>query len=361
VTTERLPRWVRDLAPFPFELAGLVAAAATLALLRLHGLDYGWNTVVLTFPSLWKAMPRLLAIGVGLGLVAASLGGEGTRSYLARIARGRWFLLWVRLWVAISVQIYAYMWLKVSIPLMTARLYDIELWRLDRWLHFGLSPTVLAIQLVAGTPLARLVDLGYELWVPSVPVIFAFVFATADDARRRHLALASAVLWVVGAWLYFFVPALGPCYSAPDALAPIRAEMPDSMATQQMLWTHYLRMVRGRGGVVETFSPMLGVAAMPSLHVGAYALFALWARRHARRWFVPFVVATVGIFFGSLATGWHYAVDGYAGALLAWLAMWVADRWEPVPDSDATSDATGESRPAIGGSGAPEPDGELGP
>jgi len=51
------------------------------------------------------------------------------------------------------------------------------------------------------------------------------------------------------------------------------------------------------------------------------------------------------IFFGSLATGWHYAVDGYAGALLAWAAVAIADRFEPVGDSGVrrTSGAASEA------------------
>jgi len=341
---ERLRRWATAVRPHNFELGSLGGAVLTLFFLRTRGLPYGWNTVVLTLPSLWRALPRLLAIGVGLGFVAEWLGRRTGREYLRSIAKASWLALWLRLWLAVSVQIYAYMWLKVSIPLVTPRLFDTELWRLDRWLHGGFSPTVLAIQLVAGTPLARLVDRFYELWVPSIPLVFAYVFATRDDARRRHFALASAVLWIVGAWLYLAVPALGPCYSSPDVLTPIRAEMPDSMATQKLLWNQYLHMVRGRGGVVESFSPMLGVAAMPSLHVGAYVLFALWARRHARRWFVPLLVASGMIFLGSLATGWHYAVDGYAGALLGWLALAVADRWEPV--GAAAVEAAEEVEPA---------------
>ena len=47
-----------------------------------------------------------------------------------------------------------------------------------------------------------------------------------------------------------------------------------------------------------------------------------FARRHPLR--VPYLVATLVMFVGSVATGWHYAIDGYAGILLAWLVFRLA-------------------------------------
>jgi hypothetical protein len=333
----------RAARPYPYELWTVGGALATIALLRSRGLDYGWNTIEHTFPSLLAALPRLFALGLVLNLVAARLAGERPGDYLRGVATVRWAALWARLWLMAAVQIYAYMWLKVSIPLVNERLWDGELWRLDRWLHFGYSPTVLAIELVAGTPLARAFDVLYGAWIPSIPLVFAYVFAWRREAPRRNLALASAALWTLGAWIYFALPAVGPCYASPDVVRPIAAEMPTAAATQRALWRNYRGMVASRGGQPDHFQPMYGVAALPSLHVGAYVLFALWSRRHARRWQTFWWVAAGLVFFGSLATGWHYAVDGYAGALLAWLAIRIADRWEPVEDSieDKRSGAPG--------------------
>lgn len=57
------------------------------------------------------------------------------------------------------------------------------------------------------------------------------------------------------------------------------------------------------------------------LHLGVNPnrfLLALWARRRHRPLSVLFTVLTAATFVGSLVTGWHYAVDGYTGLLLAW-------------------------------------------
>jgi hypothetical protein len=64
-----------------------------------------------------------------------------------------------------------------------------------------------------------------------------------------------------------------------------------------------------------------GMSAMPSLHVGGAVIVAL-----ALRTISPLVAAlgwasVVLILVGSVALGWHYAIDGYAGATIA-LAVW---------------------------------------
>jgi len=334
-------RWRR---PRPFELAAFASAAGALAFLRWQGLHFGWNTLAYSFRGWLGAIPGLFVAGVGMQLLLTWLGRRPLRAYVAAVWRWSWIGLWLRAWLVSALVAYAYVWLKVSIPLVRPELYDAELWRLDRWLHFGISPTVLAIELVAGTPVAGLMDRLYALWVPTIPFAFAFVFAATRDDLRRNFMLANVVAWSLGAWAYLAVPALGPCYFTPDVLEPVRDAIPQAVEAQRALWDNYLWMVKHRGGMLKSFSPVLGVAAMPSMHVAAFALFALWARRYDRRFFLPFVAATALIFFGSLATAWHYAIDGYAGVLLAWVAVRIADRFEPVtPETDAREAGAGGS------------------
>ena len=87
---------------------------------------------------------------------------------------------------------------------------------------------------------------------------------------------------------------------------------------------------------------LLTIDAMPPAphrtHLAVYAgsfdpitLGHLDVLRRARRLFLPLALATALTFLGSLATGWHYAVDGYAGMLLAWVAVRIADRVEGAP------------------------------
>ena len=81
---------------------------------------------------------------------------------------------------------------------------------------------------------------------------------------------------------------------------------------QATLWQSHL------AGPGQTIA---GIAAMPSLHVAVPALYALASRGWWRALWWGFTVLTI---IGSVALGWHYAVDGYMGILLAWLTWRLA-------------------------------------
>ncbi len=96
-----------------------------------------------------------------------------------------------------------------------------------------------------------------------------------------------------------------------------------------LLYRSVLAILHGGNAAV---SPTLGIAALPSLHVAAQALFFVWCWRLRSRWRTVFLITTGLTFMGSVATGWHWAVDGFAGlaiAVIAGLAGWaLTSRWE---------------------------------
>ena len=116
------------------------------------------------------------------------------------------------------------------------------------------------------------------------------------------------------------MPSLGPCFVLKDDYTEVRAAMPSQSATMDLLFAHYGRIrALHRHPEGADISPYLGVAAMPSLHVGAQAFFMFFARRRSKTLFAVFAVLTAITFFTSVVSGWHYAIDGYAAVLLAWL------------------------------------------
>jgi hypothetical protein len=325
----------------PYEWLALGGAVSALLFLRARGLHYGLDTAIYLFPPLLRALPRVFLFGVGLRLVRELIAHRGdpgaVRDYLRAIADWRWLVSWLRAWLGVMLFVYAYCWLKVSVPLVHKTLFDPQLWRLDRWLHFGISPSVFAVELLGNTAIARWLDAWYALWVPTLVVFVAYFVADARGDRVRNFVLATVALWTAGAWIYVALPALGPCYASRDLFAPIARRIPESIFTQRALWSNYLEMVRLRTGALSGFQPEFGVAAMPSLHVGMHALFFFWARRHERWLQIPAAIATVLTFTGSIVTGWHYAIDGYVGIALAWLVVVLADRLEPVAGQGARS------------------------
>jgi len=338
-----LASWRRFL-PWPFELAVYGTTAVVVLVLRAHGLRLDGRTVEYMADALLPRLPGLLLLGVGLRLAAHLARWRSPLPWLRAAARPAALLLWARLWLALLVLTYAYTWLKVSVPFLRLPLYDAGLWALDRALHLGISPSLFAAELVAGTPVARWLDLWYALWLTSVLAVQSYAFLAVEPERRRSFALACALLWLTGVWIYVLLPAAGPCFYTRDAFAAVLDQMPNARLLQEKLWGHYLQLVAGREGAVYQVRPFLAVAAMPSLHVGAHALFFFWFRRHRPRLAPLFALATALTFLGSLATGWHYAVDGYAGILLAWGAVRLADRLEPLPGAEAAGAQRAEER-----------------
>ncbi len=304
---------------YPFEVYTAVVLAIAVLFLRYHRLRIDWRTVEYTLYPMVPLLPRALLGGIGLQVLYRLVTRRSLRDYLRRIASVPWMVLWLRMWVAAMLMTYMYFWVKISVPLINERLWDRQLWSLDVLLHFGLSPSIFVSQAFQGSPILGLLDRWYGLWVTTVFYTMAFFSAMPGELVRRRFMASCVFLWTLGAWLYMAVPALGPIYAFPQVWHDLMDQMPRARSAQIGLWENYQRIVAGRTGGLKEFNPTLGVAAMPSLHVGAHWLFALWGRRRARLLFVPFVIGTLLTLIASILTGWHYAVDGYAGLLLAWL------------------------------------------
>ena len=90
-----------------------------------------------------------------------------------------------------------------------------------------------------------------------------------------------------------------------------------AVPTQDTLWQSH----------IAGFGEVEGVSAMPSMHVGTTILFICCAVATRRRWLIWFSsLFAFTILLGSVLLGWHYAVDGYIGAVIA-LICWKLSGW----------------------------------
>ncbi len=267
----------------------------------------------------------LAALLVRTGAVAARRGSGRAGRFLRAVARPRPLADLVRLIAVLSLATYGYSWLKVSVPLLNPALWDAALARLDTAVHLGLNVNRFALELLPFPPLLHALDAYYGLFLVTVLAAVGWFATGLSIAERTRFASGLVVLWLSAAWFYLAVPSLGPCYAFPEDYAAVRGSMPLQAFTQERLIGQY-RLVRGlrtSGAEGMVLDPILGVAAMPSLHVAAQAYVAFFARRRSRPLFLLYAAAAALTFFGSLVTGWHYAVDGYAGFLMGALAA----RW----------------------------------
>jgi len=342
----RWPPWLR---PYPFEIAAWLSLVIAIAFLRARGLRIDWETFDYTIPPLLPVMAKYFLVGIGLYGVFTGVRRKSPLEYLRQIATLQWIVLSLRVWLAVLVFNYTYFWLKVCVPLVNAKLWDQALWRLDALVHFGYSPSIVLIE-SASSGLLSWLDLWYGLWLPTVSLSIAFFCASPKALVRRQFILSCVLIWVLGAWLYTALPALGPIYAFTDTWRDVMPDMPVSHGAQQLLWENYQTIIQGmKSGQLHRFNPTRGIAAMPSLHVGVHWMLMLWMYRYARPLFVPAAIATLLTFLGSITTGWHYAIDGYVGIALGQISYWAALRLEKGEEEDTDEHETGEIGEAGGG------------
>ena len=74
----------------------------------------------------------------------------------------------------------------------------------------------------------------------------------------------------------------------------------------------------------DQWLPFGGISAMPSLHVGLSVLIAIIAWQRSRPIGLALWMCAAIMQIGSVILGWHYGIDGYAGAGAAYVAWVVA-------------------------------------
>ncbi len=225
-------------------------------------------------------------------------------------------------------------WAKSMIPHVGGYWADPMLADLDKLL-FGQDPW----RLFRSDLLRPFYAEAYVSW-------FVITFGTMGllaFSKRDHSVLLTAYLAILiigGTIGQYLLPSVGPIFYERIGLGPRFAELvatndPTYGLFADYLWKHY----QLGGADLGT-----GISAMPSMHVTlavwtVFAAHALW-----RPLVVPAACYALVIWAGSIASGWHYALDGIFGALLAigiysWLlrsrarraAAEVAALPEPVP------------------------------
>jgi hypothetical protein len=227
--------------------------------------------------------------------------------------------------------------LKPSIPALVPFAWDELFMRLDRALHLGRDPWIW-LDKALGFPLLTLaVNFLYCFWFLAMFTFwFWFAFQDRHSALRIRFFLTWMLTWWIGGGLMaLYFSSAGPVYYgalglSPNPFAPLMSYLRDvhqsypiwALDTQDMLW---------RGYTVKDI-PFLGISAFPSMHNATAAIIALAAFKLNRPLGLALGCYGLLILVGSVHLGWHYAVDGYAGILLALLAWRVAGRiagyWE---------------------------------
>jgi hypothetical protein len=217
--------------------------------------------------------------------------------------------------------------LKGAIAILAPFHWDEAFARWDRTLHFGRAPHEWLWWLVEQPVAVWLINLGYNFWFVVLAGSMLAAAISRRDTRLRHQFMVSLILvWVLAGFLVAMAfSSAGPCYferlglggefqPLMDALAAADEHFPVwALTTQDILWSGYAGAPTGS----------LGISAFPSVHVATAVLIAIYATRRSLSAGVALWLFAGLIMIGSVVLGWHYAIDGYAAAILA-VAIWKA-------------------------------------
>lgn len=217
-----------------------------------------------------------------------------------------------------AIDIYCFMWLKPQIAEMVPFHADPTLAAWDKALFLGTDPW----ELLAFLQHEIVAVIYTPVWFLSVMACLYWLLFQPRSRERSVLIVTYFALWsLFGPIGQALMPAGGPIFYeriTGDAarFATLMPEIPEfSRTIASYLWHAYENRMLVDGA---------GISAMPSLHVATMAWEAILFARLAPRFAPVAYGAALFIWASSIALGWHYALDGVAGAAGALLCYGLA-------------------------------------
>jgi hypothetical protein len=183
-----------------------------------------------------------------------------------------------------------------------------QLWRLEQWLHIDLERAV-NHWAVAHRPFSLAASYWYQFGHITVTLLVLLWCWRQHPSAYRRFRNALILINIAGLTVFLLLPV------APPRLLP---------------GAGFIDADRIAGFYSNNVGPVTADAygAFPSLHIAwavwtATVAFTLVGNRRLARWWLGYPLIT---FLAIVATGNHFVLDAVAGALLALVALKVADR-----------------------------------
>jgi hypothetical protein len=209
--------------------------------------------------------------------------------------------------VIVTTFLYSITFLKSMIPVIVPFWADEIFAATDRILF--VDPQALALAMKPALPT---IGLFYGLWHVAHLGGILWVLHWRAGNKARHI-LSFMLTWSIGMVFAYLFASMGPLFSGgyDPAVAPESVRL-----AAEFLWANY----QAKGALIGG-----GISAFPSMHVAVAAWLAIVLRD--RGWPKLGISYFIGVFAGSVILGWHYAIDGAAGALIALAADRIAMAW----------------------------------
>lgn len=227
-------------------------------------------------------------------------------SIISRHSSGIGHLIGVILVASLGLMVFT--WTKSMLNFHVVFWADRALADQDRALFFGHDPWTLFSWL----NFRYVGHVYHRSWFVAIIGTLLVAANAPRSPERSAVMLHYFVLWlVIGPVIHMLMPAVGPIFYERMGYGNRFAGLVVDEETARIadyLWTTFQ---------AKRFLPGTGISAMPSLHVVMSTWIAITARAIAPKLFPWAVAYAVLIFALSISLGWHYALDGIAGALAA--------------------------------------------
>ena len=249
----------------------------------------------------------------------------------------------------------AYSTFKTNIPNLVPHYADPWLADWDELLHDG-APWR-RLHSLPHRPISAIVDFFYSIvWFGQWFGILLLVAMWEGRERKRYLWALAFTTLVVGTLMAVALSSVGPIFYdrfyGGDRFAGLvgALEANDGPRSVPRFAQYLLASYQENAPAFGT-----GISAMPSMHVAIATLNALFLGSRDRRLGVAGWIFVAIIQFGSVYTGWHYAIDGYVSIATVSAIWWLTGvyllKTKPVArvsvkPAVARKPAPGQSRPA---------------
>lgn len=230
----------------------------------------------------------------------------------------------------INVVISCYTVVKTTIGHAFPFSYDLDFYNLDKYIHFNIAPWKIT-HYIFNSPYATLaLNFLYNIWF-FIIWLTLFAITISKHKIREQYIISFILVWVIGGnILAILLSSAGPCYFEYIVSQPLYQELFEILNQQDKflyeqynlnIWVLNIQAFLWDNHLINGVEMGSGISAMPSMHVSMSVLGALATYRINRYlgYFMWLYALTIQI--GSVHLGWHYAVDGYVGAIFT-ICIW---------------------------------------
>lgn len=219
---------------------------------------------------------------------------------------------------------FSYNTIKQLIPIAINQTYDLQLHRVDYFIHGNQIPWNLMQGFIGHPLITRFIDYCYLLWGTLYLFTIFWMGVSRRSFLRIHYFSSLAACWILaGNVMAKFLASAGPCFfdkvtdTSNNPYQPMMVYLHTIPNLKAIHIQNFLWHARSQ----DILIPWGGISAMPSMHVSIAVLTAL-AFSNINRMFALIMCAFALIIqIGSVHLGSHYAVDGYISALTT-VAIW---------------------------------------